>query len=184
MRRSRRQVVFGILGILVVLIMIAGVVLPSVLPSPPQAPIPGTGQSLSGTTQQRISDLRQFLQTNPNDKGALLDLGSLYLDSQQYSLAVDQFSKVLQLDPQNAEAHYELGLCYAHQNSWNAAITEYRKAISIDANKPQYHLGLGLALANSSPPDVQGAVAAWQTVKKLDPTGQYGAKADQLIRQY
>lgn len=61
--------------------------------------------------------LREVLKENPENSRAQFQMGVFSMRSQQYSKAVERFSKVLEIDPDAHEAMLLLG--HAHANSGN-----------------------------------------------------------------
>jgi outer membrane protein len=66
----------------------------------------------SQTPMKAITMLREVIDTNPNYIPAILSLGGLSMQSNQYDKAVLRFQKVLSLDPKNVNA--KLGLAYSY----------------------------------------------------------------------
>jgi len=69
--------------------------------------------------------------TNLEEKCRFL-LAQIYLDSENYIKAIDQFDKVIEDNPQSADAHYQLGVIYDSMNDNIKARAEWRKALQID----------------------------------------------------
>lgn len=64
----------------------------------------------SASPMQAIAMLRQVIEENPNYEPALINMGVLSLQSNQYDKAVNRFRQVLRVNPQNYNA--KLGLAY------------------------------------------------------------------------
>jgi outer membrane protein len=65
----------------------------------------------SETPMKAITMLREVVETNPNYIPAILSLGGLSMQSNQYDKAILRFKKVLTIDPKNVNA--KLGLAYS-----------------------------------------------------------------------
>jgi outer membrane protein len=65
----------------------------------------------SETPMKAITMLREVIETNPNYIPAILSLGGLSMQSNQYDKAILRFQKVLSIDPKNVNA--KLGLAYS-----------------------------------------------------------------------
>jgi outer membrane protein len=65
----------------------------------------------SETPMKAITMLREVIETNPNYVPAILSLGGLSMQSNQYDKAILRFQKVLSIEPKNVNA--KLGLAYS-----------------------------------------------------------------------
>ncbi len=78
---------------------------------------------------------RQALAAAPNNAGALVTLGRIYLERPDTEAnraeAVDAFRRATALDPSRAEAFYSLGLLYQRERSWREAESCLLRAIAI-----------------------------------------------------
>jgi len=69
-----------------------------------------------------IAHLEQVVQTNPDDQDARLSLIQYYLDSENYSEAIEQSQQVLNAYPDNPGANLLLGIAYTKTNQNQMAI--------------------------------------------------------------
>jgi chemotaxis protein methyltransferase CheR len=88
--------------------------------------------------------LREFLDTEPNHPGALVELARLYADRGEWATAQRHCEQSLIGNPLSVEACYLLAQVYEHQSMLDEALSMYRRAIYIDRN---FVLGL-LGMAN------------------------------------
>jgi tetratricopeptide (TPR) repeat protein len=65
----------------------------------------------SETPMQGILLLREVLNEDPNYVPALMNMGLLSMQSNQFPKAVDRFKNVLKIDKANTEAAFYLGIC-------------------------------------------------------------------------
>ncbi len=81
--------------------------------------------------------LFRIINNSSNDEIILksrLLLGNIYIDTQDYESAMEQFNAVLDKDNNSADAHYGIGLIYEKQENLVAARAEWRKARKIQPN--------------------------------------------------
>lgn len=114
-------------------------------------------QALSDTTLQRLlrmdsaaAYLQQALSSNPEYVPALLDMGIVSFQNQQYKSALNYLEKACDLDPLNLQAHTAAAEVYkamAGTNNTRAplekAIHHFLKAASVNPNNPEIILNLG-----------------------------------------
>ncbi len=88
-----------------------------------------------------LSASRQYLFriiTNSSNDEIILKsrilLGNIYLDTEEYDNAIEQFNIVLEKNDNSADAHYGLGLVYEKQENLVAARAEWRNARKIQPN--------------------------------------------------
>lgn len=67
-----------------------------------------------------------------NHLPALLSLGTLYANAEQFDLAVSTLTAALDLDTDASAARYILGVVYTHQNNWAAARDQWETLIQRD----------------------------------------------------
>ncbi|MBA3647667.1 MAG: alkaline phosphatase family protein [Chitinophagales bacterium] len=77
-----------------------------------------------------------------------VQIGRIYLKSQQYEAAERAFIKALSIDSQQANAHHGLALTYLRQEKFEEAAEECLNAIGLSYYYPIAHFHLGEALMN------------------------------------
>ncbi len=68
----------------------------------------------------------------PLNSEILFQLGRLYFNNNQITLAIEQFRRVIILVPDHSNAHYSLGVAYAAQNKKSLAIEEFEKVLELN----------------------------------------------------
>ncbi len=68
-------------------------------------------------------------------------LAQIYIDSEEYIKAIEQYNKILDKNPQAADAHFHLGVIYDTFNDTIKARAEWRKTLQIDPSHygARYH---------------------------------------------
>ncbi|MBF0507278.1 MAG: tetratricopeptide repeat protein [Nitrospirae bacterium] len=83
-----------------------------------------------GNLQAAFVELQKTLQLNPGNKDALVSLGYVYLQFEEFEKAKELFLRVISLDPRFSEAYTYLGVVYIKMHRWKEAIEPLNKALS------------------------------------------------------
>ena len=75
---------------------------------------------------------------------ARLDIGTEYLRSSRYTLALNELLKAKELDPGNPEIRYYLGMSYDKKGGVKKAIAEFEKAVKLNHDYSEAHNYLGV----------------------------------------
>ncbi len=140
-------------------------------------------QDLKRMADAQAAPLLARLSSNPNDAGALTELGNIYFDTKQYKDAIDYYSRVLKLQPTNTNVRTDMGIAYWEgMRDADRAIAEFNTALKYEPTKPQTLQSMGIVKWQGKS-DVKGAVAAWQKLLETNPTYEKRADIQQLITQ-
>ncbi|MBC7892014.1 MAG: tetratricopeptide repeat protein [Sphingobacteriaceae bacterium] len=96
------------------------------------------------TPMQGISLLREVLEIDPDNEGALFNLGLLSMRSNQYAKAAERFERILRSHPQNARAQFYLGISYAElgrkeeAKRWLLSVKKLEKDPTVQAGVDEY----------------------------------------------
>ena len=71
----------------------------------------------------------EILETQPNNIDALIWLGSVHSEKEEYSMAFRYLEKAITTNPKRFEPYYNLGLLQAKLNRDNDAIQTWQKAL-------------------------------------------------------
>lgn len=91
-------------------------------------------QALKKMNEQLRQDMITLEENMRKEKAALYEeLGTSYVQSKLYDLAIDTYEKSIKLVPRNAEIHYNLGLLYKHsQSNRDKAIWNFKKYLEFN----------------------------------------------------
>jgi protein O-mannosyl-transferase len=106
------------------------------------------------------------LAKNPDCPLARTNLGTIYLDRQQFDDALAQFQKVLEAHPTNATATLDLGMVYLQTGQVDKAIEQFRRTVDIAASYPLGHYNLGVALLQKG--QIDEAIAEFEKALALN----------------
>ncbi len=77
------------------------------------------------TDEERIAILNQKLKADPADGKSWNDLGVIYANREEWSLARDAFIKSVQADPTAGDYHRNLGLVFSKLGMFDMAVSEF-----------------------------------------------------------
>lgn len=87
----------------------------------------------------RINNLENILQTDPNDTFARYALGLEYMSLKDFCKAREMFEELKTLDPNYAATYYQLGKTYEQLGDENEARKIYEKGIFVSASQSDFH---------------------------------------------
>jgi tetratricopeptide (TPR) repeat protein len=93
-----------------------------------------------------VSQLKAFLEKNPDDANALYFLGISYARKKMFPEAAQALTRVTQLVPNFPPAYFELGVCYQQQGERDKAVEAYRKNLELDPANVDSAYNAGLIL--------------------------------------
>jgi tetratricopeptide (TPR) repeat protein len=120
---------------------------------------------------QVIVAYERALKLDPNSAGALVNLGTICFNTQQWKDAEQYYRQALIADPTYALAHFNLGNLYDERGERSQALEHYQAALRIAPNYADAHYNLALLYqgANQS----MKAVHHWTRYLKLDPASNW-----------
>jgi len=91
-------------------------------------------QALKKMNEQLQQNMLLAEENMRKEKAALYEeLGTAYIQSKLYDLAIDTYEKSINLNPENAELHYNLGLLYKHsQSNSKKSLYHFKKYLQLD----------------------------------------------------
>jgi tetratricopeptide (TPR) repeat protein len=129
--------------------------------------------------QKQIDTLQSILKDDPKNLNALIQMGNLYFDAEQFNQAIETYSKVLQIEPKNADVRTDLGIMYRKKGDYDRAIAEFKKAAEVNPKHVNSRYNLGIILLHDKQ-DIKGAIRAWEDFLRVEPTGP---RADNIRNQ-
>lgn len=90
----------------------------------------GVASLSEGNLQAAFVEFQKTLQLDPGNKDAIVSLGYVYLQFEEFGKAKELFLKAISLDPEFSEAYTYLGVVYIRTHRWKEAIEPLNKALS------------------------------------------------------
>lgn len=146
--------------------------------TPPAMP---SAEDMKRMADKQVAPLLVDLQKKPKDADLLAKIGRSYLAAQQFQSAQNYYeqSVALKADPENLN---ELSFVYVKLNDIDKAIAALNRAHAIDPKNPQVLYNLGY-FEWQGKADPKAAIAAWETLLKVDPNNPKRAQVEQMLTQ-
>ncbi len=170
---NRGQVVFAILGLLVIATMIFGLVATGFTfgigadPTPDSGSQAPAGAGLVPTYEARIRE-------NPDDSGAMIVLANTLQNQGDYPGAVSWYEKAVTLKPDDVELRLAFGQALFSFGELFDAEVQYKKALELNPNSAKAEYYLAELYQRSTPPRIGEARQHYQRASDLEPEGAWG----------
>ena len=127
----------------------------------------GLALGASGDMGGGLHELSASIQLDPKNARAHLNLGSMYMQTNQEIKARGEFEKAVELEPWFPEAHNNLGLILANNGALDEAVEHFRRASELSPDYVEAWFNLGLALRTGN--RIGDAVEAFRHAAKIAP---------------
>jgi tetratricopeptide (TPR) repeat protein len=148
---------------------------PGMGPAPNQAPPDqGQGSADAQASMAQVQQLRQYVEQNPNDADAVLQLAHLNFDIQNWGRARDLYLQYLKLRPENPDVLTDLGAAQRELGDFDAALKSFVRAREIAADhwQSRFNEVLVLAIDLKRLDDAQARLAELQRLQPDNPDVQ------------
>ncbi len=140
------------------------------IPASIKPPAPPTAPALSADAQKQISILKSILKDDPKNLKALIELGNLHFDAEQFDSAIQAYSQALAVDPNNPDVRTDMGIMFRRKGDFDRAVAEFKKAAESNPQHVNSRYNLGVVLLHDKG-DIKGAIKAWEEFLKVEPNG-------------
>lgn len=170
---NRGQVVFAVLGLLVIASMIFGLVATGFMFGIGEEPTPETGgQAPAGAGLVPTYEAR--IRANPNDSGAMIVLANTLQNQGDYPGAITWYERAVALKPEDAELRLAFGQALFSFGELFDAEVQYKKALELNANNAKAEYYLAELYQRWTPPRTGEARQRYQRASDLEPEGAWG----------
>jgi len=147
------------------------------VPGPATGPAPAVAPPASalGSFSAEIRELRNIVDKDPSNHAAWVRLGNLYFDTDQFTDAIDAYTKALELEPRDPDVITDRAIMYRRIGDFEKAVAELRRAMELDPKHLNSALNLGVVLRYDLN-DVPGAIRAWQDYLTRNPPAEMAEK--------
>ena len=142
---------------------------------PMSAPPSGMGQPGMPTLEdmKRMADkqaapLLAELKTDPRNVDLLNKTALTYKVAHQFKDAIVYFQKALDVDPKYVPIRTDMASCMYYTGDVDGALAQLNKSLTYDPKHPGTLMNIGI-IKWKGKNDVSGAIAAWQTLLRLNP---------------
>jgi len=122
------------------------------------------------------------LKANPKDVDALNKTAITYKAAHQFKEAITYFQKALEIDPANVPIRTDMASCMYYTGDVDGALAELNKSLTYDPKHPGTLMNIGI-IKWQGKNDIDGAIAAWQTLLKLNPNFPQKEVIEHLITE-
>jgi tetratricopeptide (TPR) repeat protein len=129
----------------------------------------------------QIEAYQDLIAENPNDAEAYVGLGTVYIDTGNFSEAVDQLNKAIEIDPNQDLAYDFLGIALFQMGNADGAIEQFNKGLEVKPDSQVLLIDLGAVYAQTGKQD--DAINLWQQAYDVQPGNEWGHMAKELINQ-
>jgi tetratricopeptide (TPR) repeat protein len=145
---------------------------------PPSALTSAPAQNLD----LQVKPLLARLDTNPKDVSALTELGNIYFDASQWATAIGYYTRSLNEFPKNPDVRTDMGIAYFYTGDPDRALKEFDQALKDDPRHVQTLFNVGVVKKDGKK-DIKGAIAAWESVLKIDPGYRDRTKLESMLSE-
>ncbi len=151
-----------------------------------------TTQQGSGITQQQpdsnaqaalaqaAAPLLDAVNQNPNDFDALVKLGNMFYDGQEFPSAIQYYERALAIHPENPDVRTDMGTAYWYTGNADKALAAMQTSLKYRPGHPQTLFNLGWVRWQGKQ-DPKGAIEAWQQLLKANPDYPQKQQVEQYI---
>jgi Tfp pilus assembly protein PilF len=153
----------------------------SVPPGMGQRPMP-TLDDMKRMTDKQAEPLLAKLKTDPKNVDLLNKIALTYKAGHQFKEAIAYFQKSLDVDPKNVTIRTVMASCMYYTGDVDGALAELNKSLTYDPKHAGTLMNIGIIKWHGKN-DINGAVAAWQTLLKLNPNFPQKEVIEHLITE-
>jgi len=117
---------------------------------------------------KQAEPLLEKLKTDPQNVDLLNKTALTYKAAHQFKDAIVYFQKALDIDPKNVPIRTDMASCLYYTGDVDGALAQLDKSLTYDPKHAGTLMNIGI-IKWQGKNDVDGAVAAWQTLLKLNP---------------
>jgi tetratricopeptide (TPR) repeat protein len=132
---------------------------------------------------EALKSYEAMLKKDPNDWNALTGMADAYFGVQRFSDAIIYYQKAIEVKPDDIDSYNDLGLAYHYTGNSGKGLEYVNKGIEKNPYLQRIWLTKGFILAYGTG-DLDGAKAAWEKAKSMDPNSQVAKAADDFLAQF
>ncbi|MBV8050980.1 MAG: tetratricopeptide repeat protein [Acidobacteriaceae bacterium] len=133
------------------------------------------------TQTQAIAIYQKVLEMDPQHAAANINLGTLYYNRQDYTLAEKHYRIAIGIDARYALAYFDLGNVLDETGRVEEAVQSYNTALQLAPTYGDAHYNLALAYEKLKQP--RKALKHWRAYVKLDSSGPWAVHARNQIKR-
>jgi len=130
----------------------------------------------------RLATLEQMSRNDPQNPDPKVQIGNIYYDMGQYRKAIDYYQESLKLRPQDPSVETDMATCYHYLGDHDKALETLDRVLQYRPNFPQALFNKGVVL-QAGKNDVNGAISAWESLLRSNPSFAQRAELERKIQQ-
>ena len=130
---------------------------------------------------EAIAAYEKVLELDAAHAAAHINLGTLYYNRQDFTLAEKHYRQAIEADPRYSLAYFDLGNVLDETGRVQEAIQTYKTALQLAPTYADAHYNLALAYEKIREP--RKALKHWQSYVKLDTSGPWAVHARSQIKR-
>ncbi len=142
----------------------------------------GDVQANDAQATAQIQALENSVAAHPEDLALTLQLANFLQDHSMFQKAIQYYSVYLAKNPKNADARVDMGICYKGIDDLNEAERQMKEALRYEPKHVNATFNLGIVCLDEG--KVQESNEWFKKAVALDPNGEVGKKAGQLLAQH
>jgi cytochrome c-type biogenesis protein CcmH/NrfG len=119
--------------------------------------------------ESELRAYREILARDPKNLQAAIKAGNLLYDAQRYIEAIGYYQQAFALDPTDINVSTDLGTALWYTGRADEALAQYERSLALNKTHAQTLFNVGIVRADGKR-DYAGAIAAWDTLLKTNPT--------------
>jgi len=146
-----------------------------------QGPMP-TLEQMKHMADKQAEPLLAQLKSDPNNATLLSQVANIYTQTHQFQEAIGYYQKSLQIDPKNIKTRANLASTMFYSGDVDGALAELDKALTYDPKHPGVLMNIGI-IRWKGKNDLNGAIAAWEKLLKLNPNFEQKAVVQHMLTE-
>jgi tetratricopeptide (TPR) repeat protein len=132
-------------------------------------------EATGGSPTEIIEAYEKAIELDPGSAGALVNLGTIYFNTRNFTMAEKYYTLATETDPEYALAHFDLGNLCDECGDRGRALEHYLAALKISPNYADAHYNIALLYQGAR--QNMKAVRHWMAYLKLDPSSEWATIA-------
>lgn len=141
--------------------------------------MPAAAPTTPALDEAQVAALTAKVEADPSDVVSMRTLADVYFRGEQFAESATWLERFVEQQPNDLDSRLVLGVAYFNVNRVADAEAQWQRAAEISPTSPHPWFNLGFARMAQDPPDVTGAVAAWERVSELAPGSDIAASAQE-----
>lgn len=141
-----------------------------------------TPEQLKAMADKQAAPVLEQIKSKPNDPALLAQAGNTYYDAQIFPLAINYYQRSLAADPKNVAVRTDMATAMFYNNDPDHSIAEFDRALKDDPKNGNALFNRGIVKWRGKM-DVNGAVADWENLLKINPNYEQAEQVKAYIAQ-